>query len=483
MNFFRLFAAIAFLATPSFCLNTRASNTSISAQNATVQSLVYGIPLTQYVIFANSIANRSAGWTTNSLAHEVTLANASYHTIVLPNVDTLYSEGLLDLSGGDVVATMPPLETGRFYVWPFYDLFGNNVCNIGTITNSTAGKYLVKYRPSNPGCVAGSGEYAGTIYLPTVYGATLLRIEVGNSSDVDHVVSSIQPNFTLKPGPRAAASRAPPLTQALLNANLTATKVPLFIMQLTARLAAYNPPEVAADVASISATLTSAGISMSEHTYTQPADVDLTEAYAAAQDALTLVSQSSTDFLSLGADWTVLAPALSGDFHTHYAVRALIALRGYLQLQPAEAVYPVYQLTQTLFANATYVVAFAGKPPVVGFWSLTMYDGAGFLVPNSLDRFALNDRGGMTYPDGTRVYGGSSPADSEEPFYMLLQSTDTPASAEWEDNWLPTPADGGQFSFYLRWYGPTESLTNGTYTYPKITKVEANPPLPSSSLV
>ncbi|KAJ7631867.1 hypothetical protein DFH06DRAFT_1140233 [Mycena polygramma] len=484
MNFFHLFAAVAFLATPSFCLHTRASNTSISAQNATVQSLVYGIPLTQYVIFANSIANRSAGWTTNSLAHEVTLANATFHTIVLPNVDTLYSEGLLDLSGGDVVATMPPLEKGRFYVWPFYDLYGNNVCNIGTITNSTAGKYLVKYRPSNPGCVAGSGEYAGTIYLPTVYGATLLRIEVSNSSDVEHVVSSIQPSFTLEPGPRSPASGAPPLTQALLNANLTATNVPLFIMQLTARVAAYNPPEVAADVASIAATLEAAGISMSEHTYTQPADVDLAEAYAAAQDALALVGASDTDFISLGADWTVLAPALSGDFHSHYDVRAFIALRGYLQLQPAEAVYPVYRTTQSLFANQTYMLEFAGgKPQVVGFWSLTMYDGAGFLVPNSLNRFSLNNRGNMTYPDGTLVYGGSSPADSKEPFYMLLQSTDTPASAEWESNWLPTPADGGQFSFYLRWYGPTESLTNGTYTYPKITTVEANPPLPSTSSV
>ncbi|KAJ6449202.1 hypothetical protein C8R45DRAFT_849863, partial [Mycena sanguinolenta] len=82
----------------------------------------YGTPLTQYVIFGNSIANKSGGWMTNSLFHETTLANASYHTIVLPNVDTLYSEGLIDLSGNDVVATMPPLETGRFYVWPFYDV-------------------------------------------------------------------------------------------------------------------------------------------------------------------------------------------------------------------------------------------------------------------------------------------------------------------------------------------------------------------------
>ncbi|KAJ6480471.1 hypothetical protein C8R47DRAFT_1218673 [Mycena vitilis] len=65
---------------------------------------------------------------------------------------------------------------------------------------------------------------------------------------------------------------------------------------------------------------------------------------------------------------------------------------------------------------------------------------------------------------------------------MLLQSTGTPASTEWKSNWLPTLADGGQFKLSLRWYGPTESLTNGTYVYHhKITAVEPNPPLPSFS--
>ncbi|KAJ7434083.1 hypothetical protein B0H11DRAFT_2258704 [Mycena galericulata] len=56
-------------------------------QDATVGSMVYGIPLTQYVIFANSIANKSGCvWTTNSILHETRLADASYRAIVRPNV-------------------------------------------------------------------------------------------------------------------------------------------------------------------------------------------------------------------------------------------------------------------------------------------------------------------------------------------------------------------------------------------------------------
>jgi hypothetical protein len=49
------------------------------------------------VLFANYIANDTGTWTTNVLDHETSLANASYHTIVLPNVDTLYSHGVLEL--------------------------------------------------------------------------------------------------------------------------------------------------------------------------------------------------------------------------------------------------------------------------------------------------------------------------------------------------------------------------------------------------
>jgi hypothetical protein len=203
-------------------------------------------------------------------------------------------------------------------------------------------------------------------------------------------------------------------------------------MQLTARLAAYNPPEVASDVVSINATLEAAGISMTTHTYTQPAGVDLSLAYTATQAVIMDVAESPTDFVSLGNGWVSLAPTLCGDFLSHYLVRSFVAVEAYLQLQAVEAVYPLYQINQNLHSNQTYMVEFAGKPQVNGFWSLTMYGDDGFLVPNSINRYSLNNRGNMTYPDGTLVYGGDSPADNTEPFYMLLQSTDITTSPEWE---------------------------------------------------
>ncbi|KAF8189836.1 hypothetical protein K438DRAFT_1832166 [Mycena galopus ATCC 62051] len=407
-----------------------AYSTTTEAQNATVNALVYGIPLH---VFAQTFS--STNWTANVLAHSTSLSNASTREVVLPNIDTLYSLAVLDLSAGDVVATMPTRETGRFYVWPFYDLYSNNFCNLGTIANSTAGKYLIQYRASNPGCEPGKGQYAGIIYSPTVFGATLLRIEAGNATDVAHVVSSIQPLFSLTHVPTTRpVCDTPPLTKALLTDGLNTTDAGLYIPQLLARFGASNPPEVATDVSRINNILRTAGISTSSKRYTTPAHVNLTQAYTAAQSVAAGVQDISSDFDTLGNGWGVLAPSLSGDFHAHYDVRAFIAIAGYFQLQSSQAVYPSYSSPLgTLSSNQTYLLQFFGKPQVDGFWSLTVYDASGFLVPNPINRYGLNDRSNMTYPDGSLVYGGSSPGNSSAPFYMLLQSTDILPDAVWAD--------------------------------------------------
>ncbi|KAF7358223.1 DUF1254-domain-containing protein [Mycena venus] len=303
--------------------------------------------------YAKTFTNPLTNWTANLLHHNTALDDASNRLVALPNVDTLYSLAVLHLSAGEVVTTMPAWE-GRFYVWPFYDLYANNVCNIGTITNSTAGKYLIKCHPSDPGCVSEPerGDYAGLIYLPMVYGLTLLRIEVGNTSDTTHVVCWIQPEFSLSPIPSHGNCGAPALTKALLADNLTVSNALLYTMQLLARFAEYNPPEVSADVPHIAATLKAAGISTSAKKYTQPAHVNLTQAYSDAQAVATAVKTIPADFVSLGGGWGTPAPALSGDLHSHYDMRAFIAIQGYLQLQASRAVSPSFASPSgTLYTN------------------------------------------------------------------------------------------------------------------------------------
>ncbi len=41
--------------------------------------------------------------------------------MIKPNVDTLYSRVVLDLSEYDVILTVPNITDGRYWVYPVYD--------------------------------------------------------------------------------------------------------------------------------------------------------------------------------------------------------------------------------------------------------------------------------------------------------------------------------------------------------------------------
>jgi hypothetical protein len=63
-------------------------------------------------------------------------------------------------------------------------------------------------------------------------------------------------------------------------------------------------------------------------------------------------------------------------------------------------------------------------PPVNGFWSLTMYDGDRFFVPNPLDRYTLSQRDELV-------------ANADGSVDIFLQAV-SPGKDK-EANWLPAP--------------------------------------------
>jgi hypothetical protein len=261
--------------------------------------------------------------------------------------------------------------------------------------------------------------------MPTPYGAIILRIQVDNTADVETVVQKIQPKFTLKTVEPVYhyPYAIPPLTKSLLTEGFSGNATEQ-LLQLTARLAPYNPPEVEQDVTSVNSTLELAG--MRDGNYTQPDGVDLEAANITAHDLVMCAGQNSTNFVDLGYNWTQLAANKSGDFRSDYVVRSLVTEQGYLQLTADQAVYPAYAKGSPLLANQTYLVTFFEKPHVNGFWSLTAYNESLFLVDNRLNRYSLGDRSALHYQDGSLVYGGDgSLGDSDElTFEILMQSTD-----------------------------------------------------------
>ncbi|KAI7093225.1 hypothetical protein KC352_g39946, partial [Hortaea werneckii] len=112
-----------------------------------------------------------------------------------------------------------------------------------------------------------------------------------------------------------------------------------------------------------------------------------------------------------------------------------------------------------------------------GFWSITGYEGD-YLIPNPQNVYALGDRSNITYPDGSRVYSSgaqnrSNYSMSNAQFQILVQPADVAPPANWSSNWLPGPVGGGDMSALLRWYSAQESLVNGSYAYPVVTRQSA----------
>lgn len=147
------------------------------------------------------------------------------------------------------------------------------------------------------------------------------------------------------------------------------------------------------------------------------------------------------------------------DRRTAYMTRALAARAGLWGNHGYEADYElVYQDADgaALTGEHRYEVTFSPPPPAEAFWSLTMYDMPDFyLVDNPINRYSIGDRTpGLIYA-----------ADGSVTIYLQANDPGDERSA----NWLPTPT--GRFRPILRMYQPGPSVLDGTYRFPKITRV------------
>ncbi len=130
----------------------------------------------------------------------------------------------------------------------------------------------------------------------------------------------------------------------------------------------------------------------------------------------------------------------------------------------AEALYPAYFVDadgSPLDASANrYTMAFAeGQlPPVMAFWSLTMYDGRTQLfIDNPLDRYLLSS----SMMDQLRM--------GEDGSLTLYIQKESPGKNH-ESNWLPAP--DGPFYMVLRLYGPSPEALDGAWTPPPVEPAE-----------
>ena len=89
-----------------------------------------------------------------------------------------------------------------------------------------------------------------------------------------------------------------------------------------------------------------------------------------------------------------------------------------------------------------------------GFWSITLYNAAGFLAANPIDRYSIGD----DTPGLVRGAGRS---------LTIVVSASRPR--ETDANWLPAPQ--GAFSIVLRVYAPTPQVLDGSWFPPVIRAI------------
>jgi hypothetical protein len=295
------------------------------------------------------------------------------------------------------------------------------------------------------------------IDAPTNMVWVLNRTQVDGPKDAA-AVNAIQRQFSIAPWsewPNGAVA-AQPEKAGELQAHETppervrAMQAPAYFDRLAVLLHDNPPPATDSDVLNRFATI---GLVPGKTFNPSP---DMALAVERAKDNAILAIDDNAEHLGKVVNgWHILNEGV-GRYGRNFMGRAAVAAYGLGANLPEDAVYPgtrVDAAGKPLTADKKYVLHFAKDqlPPVNAFWSLTMYDQAGYFVPNSLDRYAARDSQLAKNPDGS--------------VDIYLQSASP--GKEHEANWLPAPKKG-PFSLLLRMYWPKQPVLDGSYQPPGV---------------
>ena len=166
------------------------------------------------------------------------------------------------------------------------------------------------------------------------------------------------------------------------------------------------------------------------------------------------VSSNATSGEMFGPDHTALN-------YLYYLFGAATAWGGQ---SPEEAVYIFGPPDGTdTSGDVAYTITIPADLPLrrdddgelLGFWSLTVYDAAGFLVPNDLGVYNFNDAGSKAEENGDVIITLAPEAEC-----ATLNAA----------NCLPIPGDG--WNYIVRLYVPGEEIVDGTYVFPAPVPME-----------
>ena len=369
----------------------------------------------------------------NQINHAKKLADASFRTVVSPNVDTLYSQAWLDIGAEPVIYVLP--EADRFCNVQLLDAWTNTAAVL-----DKAGAYAIAL-PSWEGELP---EGVTRVDVPTATVWTIARIVLSGNEDLPNVYA-IQKHMRLLPlsaylegGDYIAPAGTYDKENDFVPVNKVLSMSPAEFFNTANALMQINPPAEAD--AKLLEKLAAINVGQGMTFDASILGADAVERWTQMLKGLraTLSAESANYAQSLG-QWIYYGRPI-GDFGTAYIYRAMVALVGLGANTVDVAIYPKTHTDVTgaaLTGEKTYTIHFETLPPTLegGFWSVTAYNEENFLIDNPINRYCINDRSAYQLnEDGT---------------LDLVLSKEAPEDTS---NWLPV--SDGEFHLFMRIYLP-----------------------------
>lgn len=453
----------------SACLALAIAPTASAALTSSQKAAIQKVGSDAYIYgYAPVYMQRNvARFPANMLVNVQYLATEQTRTVVKPNSDTLYSIVVLDV-GSEPVIIHAPSTGSRYFSFELLDGHTNVFGYIGTrATGNTGGDYALVGPNWNASTTPLGKTVKGIIRSQTPRVWVVGRTLVDGEADLSAALA-VQNQITVQRNSKVGTS------EYLPNFNLTTPNNALGTPAVMVPNAAYfkefgtvmaAQPPVSADSKLITA-LAKYGVGPGlDPNKTQSIAVmaELVKGAKAGQAKIDAGMEATRKASEKKNNGWVLFDRV-GDFGTDYLTRAIIAQIGVGANKPEESIYPGTEYDYsgkrlTGASNRVYKIHFnAGQlPPVDGFWSISMYAEDQYFIANPINRFQIGDR------TPNLVHNSDGSMD------IWVSKAQPSAARGGVKNWLPAPA--ANFTLVMRAYIPRPSILNGTWKYPKVTRV------------
>ena len=394
----------------------------------------------------------------NRLMHARKLANSQTKDVVTPNVDTNYSQVMMDLTDDALVLRLP--HTDRFCLAQILDAWSN--CIATPVATDIKGEYGF-YCFTGPNFKGTVPADMTQIACPTNHVWMLLRTVCMGEDDLTNVIA-IQNEMRTYLLSEYLATGAEYTGKGVVNPDYSFDAPVNYVMKMSMadyfaranELMLTNPP-AAADaewLADLKRINVGPGLTFDASIFGSKGP----EMWAnLVRNIIAITTPKSQQFVKPNGSWQFYGEPIA-EFGTEFYYRALIAVAALAANPVSVAVYPRANVDvngQHLNGKHSYRLHIDPEnwpdTNAYGFWSITLYGEDNFLYDNSLNRYNITDRDKWKLnDDGSLDIYISHEADTEHP-----------------DNWLPAPDD--DFHLIFRIYNPVARIATNAWTMPVIT--------------